>query len=326
LQLVPAMLRELRPKARIGFFLHIPFPPHELFAQLPWRRQILEGLLGADVIGFQTRRGSQNFSRAARQFTEARGTDAMLEVAGRRVQVGDFPISIDVESVAEQASSGGVRARAETLQRELSGPSRGRERRTILLGVDRLDYTKGIDIRLKAFGELLSRGSVSVDEVALVQVAVPSREQVRDYAQMRAEVEHLVGRINGQFSEPGRVAVHYLYRNLGFEELLAHYRAADVMVVTPLRDGMNLVAKEYVATRVDASGVLVLSEFTGAARELKGALLVNPHDVDGLASTLDVATKLPGGEVRRRMAANRRALERNDVYHWADTFLGALAR
>ncbi len=318
LQLVPRMLRELRPELRIGFFLHIPFPPTELFSWLPWRGPLLEGLLGADVIGFQTRAAAQNFSRVARNYTEAEGTDSALQFDGRMIRVGAYPISIDVESFAALSDTDETRARVEAIRNRV-----GADRR-IIFSVDRLDYTKGIDARLRAFGELLSRGTISARNCVFFQVAVPSREVVGDYADMRAKIEQLVGQINGEYSEPGLIPIHFFRRNLTREELVAYYRAADVMLVTPYRDGMNLVAKEYVASRTDHGGILVLSEFAGAAQELRRALLVNPYDIDGMAGVLAQAIELPPREARVRMTALRAAVRRNDVFKWADEFLRAL--
>ncbi len=319
LQLVPAMIRELRPDVRIGFFLHIPFPPQELFAQLPWRQPLLTGLLGADVVGFQTRGGAQNFSRLSRRLTGAEGTWDELQFDGRTVRPGAFPVSIDVGRYEELAQSEAVQARAEGFRSRLGGS------RKIVLGVDRMDYTKGIDIRLHAYRGLLRTERTTLEECVLVQVAVPSRERVQQYGELKGHVERLVGEINGEFGELGRTPIHYLHRNVPVEELVALYLAADVMLVTPLRDGMNLVAKEYAACRVDNTGVLVLSEFTGSAQELQSALLVNPHDIDGLEATLYTALHMPRGEQETRMKALRRVLKRHDVYHWANTFLEALA-
>ncbi|MDP8957761.1 MAG: trehalose-6-phosphate synthase [Actinomycetota bacterium] len=321
LQLVPGMLRRLHPEARIGFFLHIPFPAVELFAQIPWRRQILEGMLGADVIGFHTRLGSQNFIRVANRFTSARGgSRGSLEFEGRHLRVDRFPISIDFKYYEDLARTPSVAAGAQRLRRQLG------ERLTIILGVDRLDYTKGIDIRLRALETLLENQPHKARELALVQIASPSREQKEEYADMRARIEEMVGRINGTYGRPDHVPVHYLHRTVPSEQLVSYYLAADVMLVTPLRDGMNLVAKEYVASRYDNSGVLVLSEFTGAAYELRRAIQVNPYDIDGLAAALETAMELPEHEARERMAALRNVVRRNDVYRWADSFLDALRR
>lgn len=318
LMLVPRLLRRLRPDVRIGFFLHIPFPPEELFAWLPWRRELLLGLLGSDVVGFQTYAAAQNFSRAAREHTAADGTDTLLDFERRRVRVGSFPISIDFAWFDRGASSPEVVAEAQAIRRRIGASRR------LLLSVDRLDYTKGIDSRLRAYELLLRRGGTTVDGSVFMQIAAPSREPVREYAEMRTRIEHLVGRINGEFSVPGRVAVHYFRRGFTREQLLAYYRAADVMVVTPLRDGMNLVAKEYVASRPDLGGVLVLSEFAGAAREMRRALLVNPRDVEGMSAALEQAINLPKREARHRMAILRTIVRRHDVFDWADAFLGAL--
>lgn len=318
LQLVPGMLRKLRPDVKIGFFLHIPFPAEELFARLPWRTEILEGLMGADLIGFQTKLGAANFDRAARQYTSAKKKEGDLEFEGRRVKFGAHPISIDVRHFESLAEKPEVQAKALKLTKQLG------HQRKLVLGVDRLDYTKGIDVRLKVIEEVLSRGRFTSDDFVFVQIAVPSRESVDEYAKMRTAIEQLVGRINGEYGEPGRVAVHYHHRNLSHEELAAYYVAADVMLVTPLRDGMNLVAKEYPAARTKGDGVLMLSEFAGASQELKRALLVNPFDIDGVASVLETALNMSETEQRRRMAAIRRTIKANDVYDWANLFLGKL--
>ena len=318
LQLAPAMLREMRDDVRIGFFLHIPFPPEELFAHMPWRDRIIEGLLGADLIGFQTHAGVRNFAAAARRFGGASGSSALLHHGGRSIRTGAFPISIDVAHFESLAQDPGVLARRDRLRDHL-----GRRRR-VLLGVDRLDYSKGIDARLKAFEETLRSGRVNASDAVFVQIAVPSREEVQEYAELRGEVEQLVGRINGEYGESGVAPVHYLHRSLGQEELVAHYLAADVMLVTPFRDGMNLVAKEYVATRLDNTGVLILSEFAGAAQELRSALMVNPHDVDGLAAGIQAALAVTDEEAHKRMESLRRAVRRNTVFQWADRYLEAL--
>ncbi len=319
LQLVPAMVREMQPGVRVGFFLHIPFPPQELFSQLPWRKQILEGLLGSDVVGFQTRLGAQNFARLAKRFADADGVRDVVTYRNRPVQAAAFPISIDVERFERLAKSDTVMRRSESYQTKL-GPSR-----KIILGVDRMDYTKGIDIRLRAFQELLRSRKTSIDECVMIQVATPSRQRVAEYRQLRSEVERYVGEINGEFGELGRPAVHYLHRSLPEQELVALYRAADVMLVTPLRDGMNLVAKEYIASRVQNTGVLVLSEFTGSAKELRSAMLFNPHDIDGLETVIHNALRMPQDEQSRRMRSLRRVIKRHHVFHWADTFFNALS-
>jgi trehalose 6-phosphate synthase len=327
LQLVPAMLRELRPDLRIGFFLHIPFPPVELFRQLPWRTEIVRGLLGADLIGFHRPGGARNFLWLARELAQlAAGGEvvgiglepAVLEVEGREVKVGAFPISIDAAGLDELARSPEVRRRAAEIRAELGNP------RKIILGVDRLDYTKGIDVRLKALHEMLADGQVKAPDVVMVQIATPSRERVGHYRRMREDVEREVGRINGEFGSVGHPAVHYLHTSVGREELAAFYSAADVMLVTPFRDGMNLVCKEYVACRHDLGGALVLSEFAGAAAELTDALLVNPHHLDELKSALTRALEMDPREGKRRMSALREQVFTYDVDRWARNFLTAL--
>ena len=318
LQLVPAMLRARRPDLRIGFFLHIPFPPQELFMMLPWRRTIVEGLLGADLVGFQRPVAAQNFLQLARRLLGATGTRHGIEFAGRLVQIGAFPISIDFAAVNRTAGEPRTIARAAELRRELGNPT------TMLLGVDRLDYTKGIDIRLRAYEELLASGALSVPGTVLVQVATPSRERVASYRAMRDQIEQRVGRINGRFGRVGQPAIHYLHTSFPRDELVALYRAADVMLVTPLRDGMNLVAKEYVAARTRGGGVLVLSEFAGAAAELRQAILVNPHDVEGVALSIERAVTMEPAEARRRMRELRRQVRSRDVHYWARRYLETL--
>ncbi|WP_298229678.1 trehalose-6-phosphate synthase [Gryllotalpicola sp.] len=321
LQLVPRMLRDARPDLVIGFFNHIPFPAHGLFSQLPWRRQIVEGLLGADVVGFQRTADASNFRRAVQRLTHLRIRGDLIELPqeGREVLARPFPISIDAGAYQELAKRPDIWARAKEIRRELGDP------KVVLLGVDRLDYTKGILHRLKAFGELLEDGDLDVADVALVQIAAPSRERVESYKHLREEVEMMVSRVNGDFSSLGRPPITYLHQGYPRDEMVAFYLAADVMLVTALRDGMNLVAKEYVASRVDLHGALVLSEFAGASDELRQAVLVNPHDIDGLKAGILQAARMPPGEQARRMKAMRRRVISHDVQRWSATFLGALS-
>src|ERR1700733_7628714 len=352
LQLVPGMLRALRGDVRIGFFNHIPFPRYEIFAQLPWRRQIVVGLLGADLLGFQRQSDATNFLRACRRAAgmttkgsqvrvpldlapPAVGTPEAPEIPRapevphasrapkiaqtREVRAAAFPVSIDSRAYSELASRDDVRARSVEIRKALGDPE------VILLGVDRLDYTKGIPDRLNAYSELLDDGRLRSPGSVLVQVASPSRERVEHYRMLRDEVETTVGRINGEHGElDSSPPVNYLHQSYPREEMAALYLAADVMLVTSLRDGMNLVAKEFVACRNDENGVLVLSEFTGAADELAGALLVNPHDIDGMKDTIVRAVTMLPQETKRRMRSMRRRVFENDVRHWAATFLDAL--
>jgi trehalose 6-phosphate synthase len=312
------MLRELRHDVRIGFFLHIPFPPQELFMQLPWRRQVCEGLLGADVIGFQVPVAAQNFVRLAQRLVGASGNGRPLYVGQRALQVTSFPISIDTPSIEDAARDPSVRARAVSLREEMGSP------KALLLGVDRLDYTKGIDLRLRAVEELFRDGDLVVPDHVMLQVAVPSRQGVETYADERERVERRVGEINGEFGEVGHPAVNYLHRTLPFEELVAMYMAADVMLVTPLRDGMNLVAKEFVAASGQRPGRLVLSEFAGAAKEMRAAILVNPHDIDGTKAAILAALDMDDVEARSRLDRMQRHVRRHDVHAWAESFLVAL--
>ncbi|WGL53118.1 trehalose-6-phosphate synthase [Nocardioides sp. BP30] len=320
LQLVPEMLRELRPDLRIGFYLHIPFPPAELFQQLPWRRQILEGLLGADLVGFQLPGAAQNFIRLVRQRVGHKThRDLVYLPDGRTVKAAAFPISIDAAGFEELARSESVNARAKEIREALGNP------RKIFLGVDRLDYTKGIYARLRAFSELMRDDHIDVDDAVFVQVAVPSRERVEQYRVLRDEIDRLVGRINGDLGRIGRPAVSYLHSSYPREEMAALYRAADVMVVTPYRDGMNLVCKEYVACRYENDGALVLSEFAGAADELRQAWLVNPYDLNGMKSALLEAYQADHREQTRRMKAMRKTVATNDIDAWASSFLTEMA-
>ena len=324
LQLVPRMLRELRPDLTIGYFHHIPFPAYGLYSQLPWRRQVLEGILGADVIGFQRVNDASNFARAVRRQlryeTKASGIVVPDGAHGTRTALAKaFPISIDASSYIELAEREDVQARAREIRESLGNPKR------ILLGVDRLDYTKGIGHRLKAYGELLDEGRLDVEDVTLVQVASPSRERVAAYVQLRDEIELTVGRIDGDHDTMGHTAIRYLHQAYPREEMVALFLAADVMLVTALRDGMNLVAKEYVASRVDNRGVLVLSEFAGAADELSTAVRINPHDIEGLKDAIMLSVDMPPTEQGRRMRALRRRVLEHSVEDWSREFLEALA-
>ena len=315
------MLRELRPDLRIGFFLHIPFPPNELFQQLPWRRQILEGLLGADLVGFQLSGGAQNFVRLVRQRVGHKThRDLVYLPDGRTVRAAAFPISIDAAGFEELARSDAVGKRAAAIREALGNP------RKIFLGIDRLDYTKGIHARLRAFSELivderLRRRGRGVrpggDAVARAGRAVPHP----------ARRDRPAGRPRSTATSAGSAgpAISYLHSSYPREEMAALYRAADIMVVTPYRDGMNLVAKEYVACRFEDDGALVLSEFAGAANELRQAWLVNPYDINGMKAALLEAYDADERETNRRMKAMRKTVLAHDVVAWANSFLEGLS-
>ncbi|GEK85213.1 alpha,alpha-trehalose-phosphate synthase (UDP-forming) [Microbacterium aerolatum] len=323
LQLVPEMVRALRPDVTIGYFHHIPFPAHGLYAQLPWRDQVLRGLLGADVIGFQRAQDANYFLAAVRRRLQYNVKASIVDVPGetgsRPVLAKAFPISIDTSPYLDLIAKPEVQARAKEIRESLGHPKR------ILLGVDRLDYTKGIRHRIKAYGELLAEGRLKVEDVTLIQVASPSRERVDAYVHLRDEIELLVSRINGDTDTMDHSAIRYLHQGFPREEMVALYLAADVMLVTALRDGMNLVAKEYIATRADNRGVLVLSEFTGAADELRQAVRVNPHDIEGLKDAIMTAVEMEPAEQGRRMRSLRKRVLEHDVNAWSSSFLEALS-
>ncbi len=315
-------LRAMGVRARMGFFLHIPFPSPDMFLKLPWRFHILRALIEYDLIGFQTNRDRRNFLQCVRillRGSEVTGKGAVQSVRlqGRDVRAGTFPISIDYRQFEGRASEEVVQAKARDLRRDEEG-------RTIVLGVDRLDYTKGIPEKLRAFRSVLRSFPAMRGKVTLIQVVVPSREEIPGYQDQKRVIEEMVGRINGEFTRSGWVPIHYIYRSLEEPRLPAYYLAADVALVTPLKDGMNLVSKEYCATRADERGALVLSEFAGAAAQLqRGAFLVNPFDVEGVASALQRACVLTGGEQRDRMRRLRRAVRDYDIFRWVDEFLEA---
>ncbi|MBZ8176420.1 trehalose-6-phosphate synthase [Corynebacterium poyangense] len=336
LQLLPGILRQLRPDLRIGFFLHIPFPAADLFRQLPWREEIVRGLLGADVIGFHLPSYANNFLTLSRQISGAAGSHtgqpdeltvygkaqirkpdaAIVAPDGRRVQVAAFPISIDLSSLGHPTAED-----ISAIRRKLGNPD------TIMLGVDRLDYTKGILQRLQAFEQLLEHETLDPDQTVLVQIATPSRERIKQYQQERARVEEAVGRINGRFGKLGQPVVHYLHRSLPKAELAACYAAADIMLVTAFKDGMNLVAKEFAAMHPDGSGALVLSEFAGAAEELSHAHLCNPHDLESVKRAIFNAVyslSHQPEDAGRRMQALYQQVHTHDVNLWANSFLSFL--
>lgn len=317
--------RELRregARSPIAFFLHIPFPPLDIFLKLPWRFQVLHALLEYDLIGFQTLRDRRNFIQCLRTLVPGatvlgKGQVIVASALGHDVRLGAFPIGIDYSEFARRAVTEEVLLLTGRLRADLPD-------RHVVLGIDRLDYTKGITLRLEGMRQLLARYPELHRHITLIQVVVPSREDIRQYHDLKMEIEQLVGEINGHFTQPGWVPIHYLFRNLSRVELLAYYRAADIALVTPLKDGMNLVAKEFCAANVDERGVLVLSEFAGAAAQLqKGALLVNPFDVEGTADAIARAVAMSAEERRARMRKLRRSVRDYDIFWWLDSFLRA---
>ncbi len=317
LLLVPKMLRARRPDVRIGLFLHIPFPNAQLFSMLPWRQEVLAGMLGADLIGFQVAEDAANFVSAAERLLALHAHGHRLHVGAREVDVDTFPISVDFarwDALGDDAVDPAAALRAEL------------DVASIFLGIDRLDYTKGITQRLRAFEELLNEGRIDADKCAFVQVAVPSRADVPAYQDEREEVEAIVERINtSHLRSNGTGPVRYIESSFDDTGLAAWYRAANALVVTSLADGMNLVAKEFVAARGDGDGVVVLSEFAGAAQELPEALIINPYDIEAIKSALLTAMEMPEEERRSRMEMMRDSVRHNDVHHWAQHFLERLA-
>ncbi len=322
---VGKILRCRRPNARLAFFLHIPFPSPDIFAKLPWRQQILEDLLAHDLVGVQTGRDQRNLIACLRCFVPSvkisgRGESRTVLSAHGPTHVESFPISIDFRAFSEQSESAPVLERAQQIKTKTHDIQ-------IAVGVDRLDYTKGIPERLKAFGYFLRNYPQFHRKVELIQIVVPSREGIPRYDQLKREVERLVTHVNGEFSEPGWVPINYIYRSVPRDELIAIYRAADVALITCLKDGMNLVAKEYCAAKTEVNGVLVLSEFAGAAPELRvGAIVVNPNDEVGVAVALKQALEMKPEERRRRMLRLRHQIREADILVWRDRFFQALEK
>ncbi len=317
LMLLPGLLRDRLPDARIGFFLHIPFPSSEVLRILPQREEILRGLLGADLIGLHTYDYAQNLIFSLRRTLGLEAREGVLKSEGRRVRIEAHPLGIDAKGMLSAAFSKAADRRLRTLKSVMRG-------RKVILGVDRLDYTKGLTLKLAAFRHFLSKCPKWRDKVVLIQIAVPSRSGIEAYRKQKDEVERLVGEINGMYGAPERfLPVHYLYRSVSPEELGALYRLADVALITPVRDGLNLVAKEYVACH-EGDSALVLSEFAGAASELGEALRVNPWDVEGTAEALEHALDMAPADRQERMAAMRRRVIASDVQLWGERFMQSL--
>ncbi|MFQ5789800.1 MAG: trehalose-6-phosphate synthase [Acidobacteriota bacterium] len=316
---VPEGLRAANPNVGpIGYFWHIPFPPWDVFRVLPWKRQVLRGMLGADLIGFHLEDYAEHFRQSVQRCLGLeRGDTEIFMADGRRVRVGAFPIGIDVEKIEAVAASKLVRRREKQIRDRHGG-------RRILLSVDRLDYSKGILERLMAIEYFFERYPEYRGSVDFVQVAVPSRTRVEEYRFTKRHIEEAVGRINGRFTDEGWMPIRYLYRSIPLHHLIAAYRAADVALVTPLRDGMNLVAMEYVASQAEARGALVLSELAGVAGILTGAFQVNPFDCAEVAAAIAEALGKPAPELRRRMEAMREQVREHDIFGWHERFWGAL--
>lgn len=316
LMLLPALLRERLPETPIAFFLHIPFPSSEVFRMLPRREEILQGLAGANLIGVHTYNFARHMVSSFRRIIGLEFNDDGTRESGQPSRIGVFPLGVDVKMHQELARKPAREQRVVELRKQFRN-------RKVVLGVDRLDYTKGIPLKLRAFRRMLEQHPEMRDKVVLVQLAVPSRDGIEAYKALREEVEGLVGAANGALEHDGMVPLHYLYRSVNPDELSAMYGVADVMLVTPVRDGMNLVIKEYVASRTDDSGVAMLSEFAGAASSFGEALLHNPWDIEGTAELIYKAVTMPAEEAAERMKALRHRCATSDVHWWVRRFLNA---
>ncbi len=316
LMLAPALIRAERPEAVLGHFWHIPWPAMEVFRILPWARELMRGMLGCDLIGFHVEEYVENFIESARVLLGAEVEQNLIRWEGREVRVEAHPIGIDVARFEQMAAQEHVRAEAEELREEM-----GVEH--VVVGIDRLDYTKGVLSRLEAFEQFLEEHPEYHEHVAFFQVATPSRTEVEEYQQLKREVDEAVGRINGAFAEGTWTPVHYRFRTYTQEELCAFYQAADAALITPLRDGMNVVTQEFV-TATTERGVLILSELTGAAYLLPEAVQVNPYDRGGLAAAIKQAIDMPADERRARIQKLKESVAALDVHQWADGFLRSL--
>ncbi|MFC1893040.1 trehalose-6-phosphate synthase [Chloroflexota bacterium] len=320
LMLVAKELHRMGVESKLGFFLHIPFPSPDICAKLPWQARILEALLEYDVVGFQTRRDRQNFLNCIESISKGLRVDARRKIstittADRVIGIGSFPISIDFRDFARQAASEVVAEAAKQLREAMPNQQ-------IALGVDRLDYSKGIPEKLRAFRYALEHHNDLRGRIVLIQIVVPSREDIPEYQSLRNEIEGLVSEINREFTQLGWIPIHYMFQNYARNELLAYYRAADIALITPLKDGMNLVAKEYCAANIEKSGVLILSQFAGAATQLgRYSLLVNPYDIEGVSDAIHRAYSMGMDDRQWRMRKLRNSVARRDVFWWVDSFL-----
>lgn len=326
LMLVPQMVREKRPNTSIGFFLHIPFPSYEIFRTLPWREEILEGLLGSDLIGFHTYDYERHFLSSVRRLLGMEVSFNEIFMDNRVIKVDSFPMGIDYKKFRDAALVQGERKKdnRSDLQKRLDDHKASAPDTKLILSIDRLDYSKGIAKRINAFEYFLNKYPEYKEKVRLIILAVPSRSNVPQYQLLKKEIDELVGRINGELSTVNWTPIWYFYRSLPFENLIDLYTSSDIAWLTPLRDGMNLVAKEYIATRTDKSGVLILSEMAGSAYEMNEALLINPNNFEQQADTLRQAITMPLEEQQSRNTFLQKRLERYNVEVWANEFMSAL--
>ncbi|MFZ2055415.1 MAG: bifunctional alpha,alpha-trehalose-phosphate synthase (UDP-forming)/trehalose-phosphatase [Candidatus Aminicenantales bacterium] len=319
LLLLPALIKERLPRVSVGFFLHIPFPSFEIFRLLPWREEMLRGMLGADLVGFHTFRYAYHFLNSIRHLLQYDHLNWLVNTGSRLVKVEAFPMGIDYERFHSVVAAPEVQGEISRIRKKLAG-------RKIILSVDRLDYTKGIPKRLEAFELFLEKNPDFREKVTLILVAVPSRTAMETYVRLKSRIDELVGRINGRYGTIGWIPIWYLYRFLPLRTLAAYYHTADVALVTPLRDGMNLIAKEYVATQTDQLGVLILSEMAGSAKELGDAILVNPNNHEEVAEAIGQALRMAEEEQRSRMENMQKRLRRFTVLRWADEFMAELQK
>jgi len=322
LMCVAHFMRELKVKNKLAYYLHIPFPPIDIFFKLPWRTEILLSLLNFDLIGFQTLRDRRNFVQCLKTFVkgvtvEGKGQVIKAHVGDKSVRIGSFPISIDYNEFSSLAKSQEVADRAWLIHEDIPNSK-------IILGIDRLDYTKGIPYRLKAFKKVLENNPEFRRKLTMIQVVVPSRRKIPMYQELKTEIDRLVSEINGQFTISGWVPIHYIYRSLDRQELLSYYRTAEIALITPLKDGMNLIAKEYCASNIEQTGTVILSEFAGAAAQLQdGVLLVNPYNIEEVADAIYQAANMDSDERKRRMRKLQENVREHDIYWWVNSFLQA---
>lgn len=319
LMLVPKLLRERLPGASIGFFLHIPFPSFETYRMVPWRSELLAGVLGSDLIGFHTYDYARYFLESCTRILGVEEEQGTVRMRNRTATCDAFPLGIDYDDFAATAASETVRALAEDFHRD-----HGRVGCKLMLSVERLDYSKGIPDRLHAYDALLEQHPEWIGQVVLVLVTVPSREGVGSYQELKKDIDMLVGLINGKYATPAWAPIDYYYRSVSHDMLCSMYRASDIMLVTPLRDGMNLVCKEYLAARDGEDGVLILSELAGASFELTDAVIVNPFNQQELVDAMQCALTMPQAEQGRRNTAMQKRLKRYTSQKWAAEFLDAL--
>ncbi|WP_396589554.1 bifunctional alpha,alpha-trehalose-phosphate synthase (UDP-forming)/trehalose-phosphatase [Allomuricauda sp. R78024] len=326
LMLVPQMVKEKRPNTSIGFFLHIPFPSYEIFRTLPWREEILEGLLGSDLIGFHTYDYERHFLSSVRRLLGLEVSFNDIYLDNRVIKVDSFPMGIDYKKFRDAAISHGknTKEKRTDFQQKLDSHKASAPDTKLILSIDRLDYSKGIAKRINAFEYFLNKYPEYKEKVRLIILAVPSRSNVPQYKLLKKEIDELVGRINGELSTVNWTPIWYFYRSLPFENLIDLYTSSDIAWLTPLRDGMNLVAKEYVATRIDKTGVLILSEMAGSAYEMNEALLINPNNFEQQADTLKSAINMPKEEQIARNMFLQNRLERYNVEVWANEFMNSL--